>query len=777
MIRSVRRGYTLSLASLLGVVTILAFQTPPEKDLHPCRCKAKQSPVYQAASTQRMAKRLKRLYQDLGIYRNFFMATPETADLEPMRGRDGEIDPVRREWELANVFLRAGQTEEAIQRFDKFKDFVARSRPLLHQDFVALVHRRLAISYLRLGEQNNCISRHTAESCLLPISQGGVHTVQHGSRAAIKEYLAYLAENPDDLGARWLLNIAYMTVGEYPDQVPEKWRIDPSVFESDYDIKHFRNVAPPLGLDVAELSGGSIVEDFDGDGYLDIMASSWGLTDQLRYFRNNGDNTFTDCTEPAGLKEVFSGLNLLHADYNNDSHPDVLVLRGAWWGSTGRVPNSLLRNNGDGTFDDVTEEAGLLSFHPSQTASWGDYNNDGWVDLFVGNESLAMSSDVQYKKDGEYPCELFHNNGDGTFTEVAAKSGVAFIGTMLKAAVWGDYDNDGLLDLYLSCLIGHNVLYRNDGPSPEGGWRFTDVTQQAGVAEPYNSFSAWFWDYDNDGWLDIFVSGYLGDVSTVAADYLGLEHKGEPPRLYRNNHQGSFTDVAKEVGLNKVLWTMGCNFGDLDNDGYLDFYVGTGDPSMESLVPNRMFRNAAGKFFQDVTTSGGFGHLQKGHGVSFGDIDNDGDQDIYSVIGGAFRGDIANNVLFENPGHGNHWITLKLEGVRSNRAAIGTRIKVSVDLKEGRRDIYTTVSTGGSFGASSLQQEIGLSQATSIHAIEITWPASRKTQVFKDVGMDQILRVIEDQPDLIPVKANPVSLSVQTVLPKHSEKTDRHHHH
>ena len=777
MIRSVRRGYTLSLASLLGVVTILAFQTPPEKDLHPCRCKAKQSPVYQAASTQRMAKRLKRLYQDLGIYRNFFMATPETADLEPMRGRDGEIDPVRREWELANVFLRAGQTEEAIQRFDKFKDFVARSRPLLHQDFVALVHRRLAISYLRLGEQDNCISRHTAESCLLPISQGGVHTVQHGSRAAIKEYLAYLAEKPDDLGARWLLNIAYMTVGEYPDQVPEKWRIDPSVFESDYDIKHFRNVAPPLGLDVAELSGGSIVEDFDGDGYLDIMASSWGLTDQLRYFRNNGDNTFTDCTEPAGLKEVFSGLNLLHADYNNDSHPDVLVLRGAWWGSTGRVPNSLLRNNGDGTFDDVTEEAGLLSFHPSQTASWGDYDNDGWVDLFVGNESLAMSSDVQYKKDGEYPCELFHNNGDGTFTEVAAKSGVAFIGTMLKAAVWGDYDNDGLLDLYLSCLIGHNVLYRNDGPSPEGGWRFTDVTQQAGVAEPYNSFSAWFWDYDNDGWLDIFVSGYLGDVSTVAADYLGLEHKGEPPRLYRNNHQGSFTDVAKEVGLNKVLWTMGCNFGDLDNDGYLDFYVGTGDPSMESLVPNRMFRNAAGKFFQDVTTSGGFGHLQKGHGVSFGDIDNDGDQDIYSVIGGAFRGDIANNVLFENPGHGNHWITLKLEGVRSNRAAIGTRIKVSVDLKEGRRDIYTTVSTGGSFGASSLQQEIGLGQATSIHAIEITWPASRKTQVFKDVGMDQILRVIEDQPDLIPVKANPVSLSVQTVLPKHSEKTDRHHHH
>ena len=191
---------------------------------------------------------------------------------------------------------------------------------------------------------------------------------------------------------------------------------------------------------------------------------------------------------------------------------------------------------------------------------------------------------------------------------------------------------------------------------------------------------------------------------------------------------------------------MGCNFGDLDNDGYLDSYIGTGDPGLASLMPNRMFRNAAGQFFQDVTTSGGFGHLQKGHGVAFGDIDHDGDQDVFAVMGGAFTGDIAPNVLFENPGHGNHWIKLKLEGVRSNRAAIGARIKVSLNTKNGSRDVYATVTSGSSFGASSLRQEIGLGQANSIRAIEIAWPAGGDVQVFQNVAMDQFLHIREGDP-------------------------------
>jgi len=529
-----------------------------------------------------------------------------------------------------------------------------------------------------------------------------------------------------------------MTLGMYPDQVPKAWLIDPKVFASDHDIGQFQNVAPGLGLDVDDLAGGAIVEDFDGDGYLDVMCSSMHWKGQLRYFRNQRDGTFSERTREAGLTGEVDGLNIMQTDYNNDGHPDVLVLRGGWLKRLGRRPNSLLRNNGDGTFADVTEEAGLLSFHPTQTAAWFDYDNDGWLDLFIGNESTANEP---------HPCELFRNNRDGTFTECATNAGLAIIG-FVKGVASADFNNDGRPDLYLSRLGQPNILLRNDGPAGTHSptqWRFTDVTAAAGVAEPLHSFPTWFFDDDNDGWADLFVSGYMmTDVKAIAADYLGLPSDGARAKLYRNNRDGTFRDVTVEAKLNKVLLTMGSNFGDLDNDGWLDLYLGTGEPDLSALVPNRMFRNAGGKFFQDITTSGGFGHLQKGHGVAFADIDHDGDQDVYETIGGAYAGDHYRNALFENPGHGNHWITLKLEGVKSNRAGVGARIKVVVKTAAGERAIYKTVSTGGSFGASPLRQEIGLGDAQSITAIEILWPVTGKTQVLKNLEMDRFYKVSED---------------------------------
>src|SRR5262249_48759549 len=199
-------------------------------------------------------------------------------------------------------------------------------------------------------------------------------------------------------------------------------------------------------------------------------------------------------------------------------------------------------------------------------------------------------------------------------------------------------NNDGRPDLYLSWRGHDNILLRNDGPKDaaagsKSAWQFTDVAKAAGVTEPLYSFPAWFFDYDNDGWLDRFVSGYgINDVGDVAADYLKLPTPAERARLFRNNHDGTFTDMTRVVNLYKVLHTMGSNFGDLDNDGWLDLYLGTGDPDLSTVIPNRMFRNAEGRFFEDVTTSGGFGHLQKGHGVAFGDLDNDGDQHVYILI-------------------------------------------------------------------------------------------------------------------------------------------------
>ncbi len=171
------------------------------------------------------------------------------------------------------------------------------------------------------------------------------------------------------------------------------------------------------------------------------------------------------------------------------------------------MPNSLVRNNGDGTFEDVTQQAGLAAEYSTQTASWGDYDNDGWVDLYIGNESTEGRLN---------PNQLFHNNRDGTFSDVAAEAGVAIAG-FVKAVVWGDIDNDGRLDLFVSRLNQPNALFRNEGPDARGRWTFSNVTVSAGVSEPVVSFPAWFWDYDNDGWLDIFVSGFRASPGSMAA--------------------------------------------------------------------------------------------------------------------------------------------------------------------------------------------------------------------------------------------------------------------
>jgi hypothetical protein len=193
------------------------------------------------------------------------------------------------------------------------------------------------------------------------------------------------------------------------------------------------------------------------------------------------------------------------------------------------------------------------------------------------------------------------------------------------------------------------------------------------------------------------------------------------------------------------MFGMGANYGDLDNDGYPDFYVGTGAPDLRSVVPNRVFHNQSGRGFQEVTFASGLGHIQKGHGVGFGDFDRDGDQDIYTVVGGAVEGDHFRNALFENPGHGGNWVTIDLVGTASNRSAIGARLRLTVTKADGStRTLHRTVDTGGSFGASSLQQEIGLGGATRIDTLAISWPhAAQDTQTFRDLAVNQHVRIVE----------------------------------
>ena len=648
----------------------------------------------------------------------------------------------------APLLVRVGKEQKAV---DIYEDLLKRSNFITINDMLP----DMAIAYMRLGERTNCMLNHNKSSCIFPIKDEGVHRIKTGSSKAIEVYKTILKGKPDDLESRWLLNIAYMTLGTYPQSVPKEYLIPNLDIDTGYKIKPFTDMASDLGLDHFGRAGGVIVDDFNNDGYLDIVTSAWDLTDQMHYYQNNKDGTFIDMTEQSGLKGLTGGLNIQQTDYNNDGYMDIFVLRGAWnTQGFGNQPPSLLRNNGDGTFTDVTVPSGLMFMHPTQAAVWADFNNDGWLDVFIGPEDSGLLD-----AGGTHTCMLYINNHDGTFTDVA-KSAYCNITSYVKGVTSADFNNDGWPDLFISTLDGRKFLLKNMKKTGKDV-AFEDITEQAGLSKNMEpTFTTWFYDYDNDGWSDILVCDYnfqgrsLGYFS--AAEALGKPvPKAGNVFLYHNNHDGTFTNVTDQMGLNKVVFSMGANFGDIDNDGYPDMYFGTGNPDFKSLVPNKLFKNIDGKKFADVTISSHMGNLQKGHGVAFADLRNTGIQDVFAEIGGAYIGDSYNTSLYVNPGqNNNNWISLKLEGVKANRAAIGSHIKVTFTENGTKRSVYKDVNSGGSFGSSPIQQEIGIGQAKLIDDIEIKWAGSQTVQHFKNITPDQFLHITEgnDKADIIHLK-------------------------
>ncbi len=588
------------------------------------------------------------------------------------------------------------------------------------REALAPLEAMMGVAHLRRGELENCVERHHATSCIFPIREQGRHERVQGSERAMEYFLKHLARRPDNLEVRWLLNVAAMTLGRHPDGVPERWRLPADLFASKENPGHFPEVASDAGLREIGRAGGAVIEDFDGDGRFDIFVSSTDPCASARLYRNSGGARFEDRTQAAGLAGQLGGLNATHTDYDNDGHVDIFVMRGGW---EYPMRNSLLRNDGKGGFTDVTAEAGLSSaLHRTHSAAWADFDNDGWLDVFAAHEESRAA--------------LYRNTRDGTFTDVAERAGVRRA-AFSKGAVWGDYDNDGDPDLYVSNYGEPNFFYVNNGDGT-----FVERAVELGVDRPIMSFPTWFFDYDNDGWLDLFVATFVPSVTEVVGHYLGVPSRAETFRLYRNNRRGGFEDVTAATGLTRVAPSMGANFGDLDNDGFLDIYIGTGAPSYAAIVPNLMFRNVDGRRFVDVTTATGTGHLQKGHGVAWADLDDDGDLDIYANIGGFQPGDVYSRALFRNPGHGNAWIRVRLEGVKSNRPAIGAKLRVL--LPDGSLR-YREVNGGGSFGASPLEQHIGLAKADRIVRLEIEWPGSRTKQTFTNVQPNQRIVVREGE--------------------------------
>jgi len=640
---------------------------------------------------------------------------------------------------MAQFYAFDGKMKEEIQEQKLALEIAQSSLP----QAVPTIWQVLGTAYLHFSEMENGTYHSARNQGIFPPAMPAEHyEKQEESKLAIQYFTKYLEQQPEDYQTRWLLNVAYSTLGEYPDKVPAAQLIPLSDFQSTQNIGRFKDVAHAAGTDAFLEAGGVIVDDFDNDGLLDIVASSMDACDPLHFYHNNGNGTFTDRSVEAGLADQLGGLNLVQVDYNNDGCMDILVLRGGW---EFPMRKSLLRNNCNGTFTDVTQQSGLgETVTSTNSAVWADIDNDGYLDLFIANEN--------------FPSQLFRNRGDGTFEDVSHAAGIDRT-EFSKGVTAADYDNDGYVDFYVSNLNSPNLLYHNNHNGT-----FTDIAKQAGVQAPGTGFATWFFDYDNDGWPDLFVTSYPSfSPDEVVRSYMHLPYHADTMKLYRNLHNGAFQDVTAEVGLDRVFIPMGANFGDVDNDGFLDIYLGVGQPSFGAILPHELLRNDGGKTFVDITASSGTGELHKGHGIGFADLFRRGHEDIVANAGGAIPSDRHDLRLFENPGNDNDWINVKLAGVKSNRAAVGARITVTVENDGHARTICRTVGYGSSFGGNPMEQHIGLGHGAHITSIDIWWPATDTRQHFSNVGKNQFILIKEMANDFTTLERQPVQTNGRNV--------------
>jgi enediyne biosynthesis protein E4 len=511
--------------------------------------------------------------------------------------------------------------------------------------------------------------------------------------------------------------------------------------------RHVAGITPNM-YEPETLGAGCAFLDYDNDGWMDLYLVNSGNCDfftpnpPLRnaLYHNNRNSTFTDVTEKAGVLGNAYGMGVAVGDYDRDGFPDIFL---------SQYPRSILyHNNGDGTFTDVTEKAGVVSPGWATSAVWFDYDNDGKLDLFVcqfakWNKAInkfcgnPLTGERWYCKPNVYdplPCWLYRNNGDGTFTDVSKESGIA--GSLAKA--WGvvacDINNDGWMDLFVSNDTVANFLFANRGKG-----RFDEIGTLAGVG--YNSFGLARsgmgvdgGDYDQDGWVDLFVSN--------------VDH--EMFSLYHNNKNETFTDVAPANGIGSTTMMMsgwGVKFFDYDNDGELDLLLCNGHPDiavakhmagLHYREPMLLFRYN-GHAFENVSKQSGpiFSRAIAGRGMALGDFDNDGSVDVLVAVN-----DAAPILLRNNAGRENHWLGLRLIGKKSNIDAIGALVTYQAgDLKRH----FFKVGGGSYLSSHDPRMVLGIGQRKKFDWLEIQWPQPGGTERFTDLPVDRYITIVEGE--------------------------------
>lgn len=595
--------------------------------------------------------------------------------------------------ELGRVYIKCGRYADAIRELD-----IAAGDPSVRADA-------------------------TYDSCVAHYRSGKF-------AGAIEQGIAAMTANPDNERARYWTWLAAQRLGGYPASVSTRFRMELQAGVAPTNL-HYENIASKIGLNKTSGGRGIAVFDYNNDGLLDIaITSAHGGTS---LYRNNGDGTFTDVSIESGLDQAVNGFSILAGDYDNDGFTDLYITRLGWYAGDG----TLYHNNGDGTFTDVTERSGLSTWGPCFSASWVDYDCDGNLDLFIPNNTGGVF-------DKHIPNRLFHNNGDGTFTDVTEKAGVGGLMPAIGSA-WGDYNNDGYPDLFVSAM-GHAQLLRNNGDGT-----FTDVSAEAGFTDPsIGTVCAWV-DYDNDGWLDVaqFVWSEYEDIIHTMRTGRGPDD-GKPLRIYHNNRDGTFTMKDREIGLDGCWGSMSGTLGDLDNDGNVDFILGNGAPPMDRIEPMIVLQSD-GTRYRNVTFSAGLPFTGKSHGANVADLFGDGRLSILVAAGGLYPGDLMTSTVFCPKERTGNYINIRLRGTKCNRDAIGAR----VTLRAGGNQQMREVNGGTNFGCLPTEQHFGLGKLTEIQSIEISWPGGDH-QIVDRPPVNSTIVITEGDPAFIQLNFKPV---------------------
>ena len=656
----------------------------------------------------------------------------------------------QREWYWARDPLAAIRWfEEALQlamaRTPPRDASPKQTSPAVTREWILLA--QLGVSWLRFGELRNCVDNHNSDSCLFPLSKLAQHRHREGAQKAVKYFETALRIRATS-HLVWLFNIAHQALGSPQNEIPKPWRLPRSALVaigsgSEPDgLKRMDDFAEALGLQSRQDTGGSNgqAQDFDGDGRLDLILGGRHACSPMKYYRGTAEG-FENLRFEPNAKAVIDSLgvtNVLAGDIDNDGDLDLYLVRGGWvkWNSGAKIFNELLINQGKGRFEKLSSGPLNPEGNRSVAALFSDFDLDGWLDLFVCDEAQGP--------------ELYRGGRMG-FRRTVKNGGITYQG-VCKGAAAGDLDGDGRAELFLALYGQNNQLYRNR--SNQEGIRFELDLKSEVSDKPHFAFPAAFADLNNDSHLDLVVGSYYRDVANYSRFVLGKRYVDEVSRIFLNDGQGQLEDRTAMLKFSNPAPVMGMGIADLNGDGWLDILLGTGSVSFGDLVPNLVFVNRGGREFVELGRELGMSSLQKGHGVVTGDLDGDLRSDILWVNGGTIPGDNFFPSVYRNSSNQNQWIGLELEGVTSNRSAIGAKVVIEVEAPEGRAEgradgpekpsdslqassviqaksrskrIVRLVGSNTSFGSESLRLNIGLGRINKINRLTIHWPNSRRT--------------------------------------------------